>query len=443
MPDESDIVLDQSLDARLKRFARRIINTRYLFMAFLLHVVFLGIFGAKVIFEKIEAKGLFESDSQVFVAGPPGPPPGPPPAAPQQDEKAVSDKVSASASRAPDRSVTRIATSKVNPTFNVPDPVLPEIIQDVDIKTDDGLKEKIAKAEIGRLTAVKQFLGAGVTGQNNAKGATGKGRSTVAKFTCYVGQYKGGDWDCNFGLVADKRWYGNCIYNLMLQISRWTKGNVKAVLKPEALKLASREWIEKVKPPFIFFTGHQDFILDESEVQNLREYLMLGGALWVDSSLPGRRSRFDVALRRELKKVLPDRDFIPLSNNYPLFNSYFNFTGPPTGMNFYKEPLEVIRIGAGEGDVAVIYTLNAYSDLWETGLTEKDKIDSEYEWSPELQRHLWRYGPHWSPGAWAWMNELFYRNVNEQSIVASYKFGINMVIYLLTRYQDKLINLPG
>jgi hypothetical protein len=444
MPSEEDELFDLSTEARLKRFARRIINTRYFFIAFLLHVVLLALFGAKVIFEKIEAKGLFESESEVFVAGPAAPP-GPPPAAPpqQSDSKEVSDKVSAAtAARAPDRSVTRIATSKVNPTFNIPDAVLPEIVSEVGIKTEDGLKEKIAGAEVARLVGVRGFLGGGVTGAGGKAGATGKGRNTVAKFSCYVGKYAGADWDCNFGFIADKRWYSNCIYNLMLQISRWTKGNVKADLKPIPLELASREWIEKVKPPFIFITGHEDFVFDESEVQNLREYLMLGGALWVDSSLPGRRSRFDVALRREMKKVLPDRDFETIPNNHPLFKSYFEFTGPPEAMNYYKEPLECVKVGAGGGDIAVLYTLNAYSDLWETGLTEKDKIDTQSEWSPERQGPVWRTGPHYGVIFGSWQTEIFYRNVNEKSIVNAYRFGINIVIYLLTRYQDKLLTLP-
>ena len=48
------------------------------------------------------------------------------------------------------------------------------------------------------------------------------------------------------------------------------------------------------KPPFVFFTGHRDFKLNDKEIENLQKYLQLGGAVWGDSSLPGSRSRFDL-----------------------------------------------------------------------------------------------------------------------------------------------------
>jgi hypothetical protein len=440
------MLFDLSAEARLKRFARNIINTRYFFVAFLFHVMLLALFGAKVIFEKIEPKGLFVTTDTPIAPNSQGKSiqPLPDTAIPKPpDEKEVKQRIDgAAAPRVMERSATRIATNKVNPNFPIPDVVLPDAMQGISIQSVDGLEAKIAGQELDRLKGIAGFQRGGIRDGNGNPGIGGDGTKITANFTCYVGKYAGADWNCNFGFIADKRWYSNCIYNLMLQISRWTQGRVKATLKPEALELASKEWLEKVKPPFIFITGHEDFVLDEAEVENLQQYLMLGGALWVDSSLPGRRSRFDVALRREMKKVLPDRDFETLPGNHPLYKSYYEFTGPPAAMNFYKEPVEVIKVGAGGGDVAVIYTLNAYSDLWETGLTEKDKIDKTSEWSPERQGPVWRTGPHYGAIFGNWQSEIFYRNVNETSIVSSYKFGINIVFYLLNRYKDKLRALP-
>lgn len=434
-----DAALDMSPQARVKRFLARVINTRYLLIAILIHVVALILFGGKILFDAIVSKGLLESQTDVLVATPPGPPP-PPPSAAASPEKTFDVKVAA---QPPNKMLNRIATDKLSETFNVPPPDIPMVVSEtLQVKTDDSMRERIAVGEVARLQGVRGFLEGGVEGGNGKRGATGKGRATVAKFTCYVAQYVGGDWDCNFGVVADNRWYSNCIYNLMLQIERWSQGKVKANLKPEALKLSSREWIDKIKPPFIFITGHKDFVFTASEVDNLREYLMLGGALWVDNSLPGRRSRFDLALRRELKKVLPDRDFEPLAPNHPVYTqSYFNLNGPPQGMNFYQEPTEVIKIG---GEVAVFYTLNAYSDLWETGLTAKDEIDTSSDYSPAQKQFYNRMGPHFTtPGGVApQFRYEFFRNVNQKSIVGSYQFGINIVIHLLTRFQDKFSSLP-
>ncbi len=256
--------------------------------------------------------------------------------------------------------------------------------------------------------------------------------------------------------MADNRWYSNCIYNLMLQIERWSQGRVKAHLKPEALKLADREWIEKIKPPFVFITGHKSFKFTQAEKDNLREYLMLGGALWVDNSLPGRRSRFDVSLRRELTgrdaagrsvpgadAVLPDREFETIPNDHPVYKSssaHFDFrNGPPAGMNFYREPVECVKIG---GEVAVFYTLNAYSDMWETGLTPKDEVDSAGEWSPSNRTWYYRDGPHWWYMYRTGQGQKWFRNLSREGIIPCYQFGINIVIHLLTRFQDKFMTLP-
>jgi hypothetical protein len=421
--NDLDPIFDTSPHARMVRLARRVINSRYLFIALIIHVVALAIFGGKVVFEAINAKGLFESEGEIFVAGPPGGPP-PPPAS----EQTIDIKV-----QKPTKIVTQISTPKVSTEFNLPPPQLPVIMNDaLDIKVDENAKERLAKAEAARWGQMKGFHEAGVTGAGGKGGASGKGRQTVAKFTCYVVQYQGGDWDSNFGQTDGTRWYGNCIYNLMLQIGRWTQGRVKANLVPQALKLSDSEWLEKYKPPFVFMTGHKDFRLSEKEVENLRQYLMLGGALWVDNSLPGRRSRFDLALRREMKRVLPDRDFEPIASTHPLFFSYFQFGGTPPGMNFYNEPVEVVKIG---GEVAVIYTLNAYSDLWETGLTEKDEVDMGRDWSAKNQNWYNREGPHFR-------NTMFFRNNTKDGIVNAYKFGINITVYLLTRFQDKFMTLP-
>ncbi len=447
---ELDPLFDQSPKARLKRWLHRVINTRYLLIAVILHLVGIFLFGGHVVFEALDLKGIFENEGEVLVAIPQTAPP-PPPTVVEQEKK-MEVKVAPD----PTKVVARIASSKLTADFNVPPPDIPMVVADsLEVQSDQNVRDLLQKTEINRLQGVRQFHEQGVTGEHGKPGASGKGRQTVAKFTCYVAQYSGGDWDCNFGALADDRWYGNCLFNLMTQIDRWSQGRVKANLLPEALKLSSRDWIDKVKPPFIFITGHRDFYFTEAEAKNLREYLMLGGALWIDNAYPGRRSLFDIAIRREMKKILPDRDFEPINNSHPVFNNYFNFPAPPAGMNFYKEPVEVIKIG---GEVSVFYTLNAYSDLWEAALTPKDEIDLGMDWSPSQQMNYPRWGPHFnyyaptqngnvyttgSSYSTGIQNQYeFFRNVNRQSVVSAYQFGINIVIFLLTRYQDSFLTLP-
>ena len=85
--------------------------------------------------------------------------------------------------------------------------------------------------------------------------------------------------------------------NLLYLMSAWSKDKIKTNYKNvQAIKLDSDE-IFSIKPPFIFLTGTRDFKLSDKEVENLQKYVRMGGCIWGDSSLPGLRSRFDMAFR--------------------------------------------------------------------------------------------------------------------------------------------------
>jgi hypothetical protein len=202
----------------------------------------------------------------------------------------------------------------------------------------------------------------------------------------------------------------------MLEISRRT--NVKAQLKPITVRVDSPEI---VKSPFVYFTGTQDFSLTEAEVENLRKYILQGGAVYADNSLPGKRSRFDIAFRREMARVLPQYPLKPMPADHPIFSSVFRINGTPVGMNWRCDPIEMIEI---HGRTAVIYTLNDYGDLWETKFTKDGKVDTSLDenWSNVL-------GPHWSQ--WE------YENVNQQSIDAAYQLGVNIISYFLMELKNR------
>jgi len=102
--------------------------------------------------------------------------------------------------------------------------------------------------------------------------------------------------------------------------------------------------------------------LTDQEVQNLSDYLQIGGCIWGDNALAGRGSRFDVAFRREMKRVVPDLDknFEPVDLTYDIFTkSWYSISKVPQGMNYYAEPLEHLDI---DGKLAILYTPNDYSD---------------------------------------------------------------------------------
>jgi hypothetical protein len=202
----------------------------------------------------------------------------------------------------------------------------------------------------------------------------------------------------------------------------------KVIGKP--LDLASTEIFEK-RPPFIYFTGHKDFKLTTTEVENLRKYLIRGGAIWGDNALAGRGSRFDVAFRREMKRVIPDEDkpFKVIPETHPMFiNSFFPLKGPPAGMNYCQEPLEMIEM---DGFLAVLYTPNNYGEMM-TVLLKTAANKSEIDWFGSTDRRAgdWIYKD--------WRTAPFFRNVDVESVEEAYQMGTNIIEHLLTRFQDRL-----
>jgi hypothetical protein len=72
--------------------------------------------------------------------------------------------------------------------------------------------------------------------------------------------------------------------------------------------------------PFIHLTGHGNIIFNEQESRNLRNYLIAGGFLHADDNYG-----MDKFLRREMKKVFPELDFVELPFNHPIYHQKFKF----------------------------------------------------------------------------------------------------------------------
>ncbi|MFM8364269.1 MAG: DUF4159 domain-containing protein, partial [Verrucomicrobiota bacterium] len=208
----------------------------------------------------------------------------------------------------------------------------------------------------------------------------------------------------------------------------------------KAVKLDSQE-LFTVKPPFIFMTGTRDFTLSEAEVTNLRKYLRLGGAIWGDSSVPGRNSRFDLAFRREMRRVIPDKDkdWEELPKDHEVFNPNKAFfkevVSAPQGLNFYEEPVRVLRMyGSGTkadpGKIAIIYTSNDYGDMWQIGIKD-GKIMSDLS-TDRNDRGDWVA---MNPALWH-NREVYVKNISFPALDKTYRFGTNMVLHLLTRWDN-------
>jgi len=72
--------------------------------------------------------------------------------------------------------------------------------------------------------------------------------------------------------------------------------------------------------PFIHITGHGNIIFSKSEADNLRKYLIAGGFLHISDNYG-----LDKYIRREMKKVFPELDFVELPFSYPIYHQKYNF----------------------------------------------------------------------------------------------------------------------
>ncbi len=77
--------------------------------------------------------------------------------------------------------------------------------------------------------------------------------------------------------------------------------------------------------PFVHMTGHGNVVFSNQDLKNLRDYLEGGGFLHVSDNYG-----LNVYIRREMKRVFPDADFVELPFDFPIYHEKYDFEhGPP------------------------------------------------------------------------------------------------------------------
>lgn len=72
--------------------------------------------------------------------------------------------------------------------------------------------------------------------------------------------------------------------------------------------------------PFVYLTGHGNILFTPAEVENLRNYLMAGGFIHLDDNYG-----LDPFIRREMKKVFPEAEFVELPFSHPIYHGKYKF----------------------------------------------------------------------------------------------------------------------
>jgi hypothetical protein len=153
-------------------------------------------------------------------------------------------------------------------------------------------------------------------------------------------------------------WYANptAIPNLVAFTNATIKTNISK--NPQTVAVNSDDIFNY---PMLFMTGHGNVYFSDEEVTNLKNYLISGGFLHISDNYG-----LDKFIRRELKKVFPNLDFLEIPSNHPIYNQTFKF---PNGIPKIHEHDKKTAQGFGlfyEGRLIVFYDYETdLSDGWE------------------------------------------------------------------------------
>ena len=180
------------------------------------------------------------------------------------------------------------------------------------------------------------------------------------KTTAKIGllKYKGGgDWYANPTALPNLASF--CNQQLHLNISKDI-----AEVEPGSTDLFNF--------PFIHITGHGNIIFSDQEADNLRTYLMAGGFLHISDNYG-----MDKYIRKAMKKVFPELDFIELSASHPIYHQAFDF---PNGLPKIHEHDNKPAQGFGliyEGRLVWFYDYQCdLGDGWEDASVHKDSEET-------------------------------------------------------------------
>lgn len=127
--------------------------------------------------------------------------------------------------------------------------------------------------------------------------------------------------------------------------------------------------------PYLYITGHGNIRFTDSEVKNLRRYLLGGGFLHADDNYG-----MDKSFRREMKRVFPDKEFAEIPFRHKIYSCVFPF---PTGLPKIHEHDGGPPHGYGlfdNGRLICFYSFNTdLGDGWEDADVHNDPEEKRME----------------------------------------------------------------
>lgn len=133
--------------------------------------------------------------------------------------------------------------------------------------------------------------------------------------------------------------------------------------------------------PYLYLTGHGNVHFTQEEAQRLRRYLDGGGFLHIDDNYG-----LDKHIRREMKKVFPEQEFVELPFDHAIYHTQFEFpNGLPKVHEHDGKPPQGFGILSSTGRLMVFYS-------YETDLGDGWEPSSVHENPPQLRQKALQMG---------------------------------------------------
>jgi hypothetical protein len=166
-------------------------------------------------------------------------------------------------------------------------------------------------------------------------------------------EYNGGDWDQDLQLGADD--------NMLIKFGEMT--GLKVARSAEHRAIPRLKFFPEGKaPPFVFITGRGGVTMSSHETRVLRDYcLEEGGMIFADNG----GGSFDSSFRGAMARVFPDKSWIRVSKDDPIFRYPYLFPSgaPPLWHHSGREALGLRH----NGRWIAFYHPGDLNDAWKTG----------------------------------------------------------------------------
>ena len=192
---------------------------------------------------------------------------------------------------------------------------------------------------------------AGVLGAAAGESRAGipNGFDSYTRLYPYQVYYRGGDWNPDPSALSV----------LMRELNRRTRLPVSD--RVQVVRLARLDPKAENPPPFLFITGHGNILLSDTEIDNLREYLLRGGLLIADDCGP-IGFNFDGPVRALFKRLFPKIPVRRIPMNHGIYRSYYPLKQVQGGLTRFKTYHEGVFLS---GRLTIFYSRNDLACAWE------------------------------------------------------------------------------